>query len=85
VQDTSATQYLKFFGALCREIRRCGGKLVEAVNRINKRQVKNPSRVLNRKAVSLVKVPFVDGDCKVYARPFLTGNSYDLSAVRSSS
>jgi hypothetical protein len=79
VQDTSATQYLKFFGALCRKFDAAEGKLVEAVNRINKRQVKTLHECYNRKAVSLVKVPFVDGDCKVYARPFLTGNSYDLS------
>ena len=29
-------------------------------------------------AVSGVKVPFAGRNCKLYARPFLTANSYDL-------
>jgi hypothetical protein len=78
VQDTSATQYLKFFAALCRKFDVPEARLVEVVNRINKRPVKTLHECYGWKAVSLVKVPFTGGNCKLYARPFLTGNSYDL-------
>ena len=79
VEDTSSPQYRKFFRALCEKFGVSEERLIEVVNKINKRQVKNLRECYGCRALSLVKVPFVDRNCKLYARPFLTGNSYELS------
>ncbi|OGA16076.1 MAG: hypothetical protein A3I63_02710 [Betaproteobacteria bacterium RIFCSPLOWO2_02_FULL_66_14] len=79
VENTSAAQYLKFFAAVCGKFGATESRLIEVASRINRRRVENLRECHRRKAVSLVKVPFVDPNCKLYARPFLTGNGYDLS------
>lgn len=79
VENTSAPQYEEFFQALCTKFGVLESRLIEVVNRINRRQVASLHECRRRKAVSLVKVPFGNRTCKLYARPFLTGNSYDLS------
>ena len=79
VENTSAKQYVKFFDALCRKFSCAEERLLQAVNRINLRRAKTIYECYAWKAISLVKVPFAGGECKVYARPFLTGNSYELS------
>lgn len=79
LEDTSAAQYLKFFHALSEKFGASEERLIEVINRINKRQVSNLRECHRRTAVSGVKVPFVGRNCKLYARPFLTGNSYELS------
>jgi hypothetical protein len=79
LEGTSAAQYLKFLRALCQKFDVPEQRLVEVVNRINKRQVKTLHECYGWKTVSGVKVPFSAGNCKLYARPFLTGNSYEFS------
>jgi hypothetical protein len=79
MEDTSQPQYLKFFRALCEKFDISEERLIAVVNKINERQVKTLHECYGRKAVSGVKVPFLGRNCKLYARPFLTGNSYELS------
>jgi hypothetical protein len=79
MEDTSRPQYLKFLRALCAKFGVSEDRLIEVVNKINKHQVTSLRECYIRKAVSGVKVPFAGTNCKLYARPFLTGNSYELS------
>ena len=78
LEGTSRAQYLRFLRALCRKFGTTEERLIEVVNRINKRQVSSLQECHGYRAVSGVKVPFLGRNCKLYARPFLTGNSYDL-------
>ena len=55
-------------------------RLLAAVNKINQRQVTTLNDCFKNRAVSGVKVPFATGECKLYARPFKTGNGYALDA-----
>lgn len=80
VEDSTAAQYRKFFRTLCDKFGVTEGRLLSAVNRINRRHSDNLDECSARKAVSLVKVPLLDAGCKVYSRPFLTGNDYELSS-----
>ena len=78
LEGTSRPQYFKFLRALCSKFGASEERLIEVVNRINKRQVTSLQECYDCHAVSGVKVPFAGRNCKLYARPFLTANSYDL-------
>lgn len=80
VEESSAPQCLRFFRALCEKFGVTEGALVSAITRINRRSIDSLDECCARKAVSLIKVPFTGAGCKVYSRPLLMGNGYDLSA-----
>ena len=79
IEDSSAPQYVRFLRALCVKFGVTEQRLVTTINKVNKRGIKNLEESCTYKAISLVKVPFLNIDCKIYSRPFLTGNGYELN------
>jgi hypothetical protein len=79
IEETSPGQYIEFLTALCRKFGITDSAFIQAVNRINKRGVQTLSECCRQRSVSGVKVPFSGPSCKIYSRPFRTGNLYDLN------
>lgn len=79
VEETSLQEYMKFMSAIRRKFEIVESELTGIINRINKNQIANLREGHRRRSVSLVKVPFMNSRCKLYARPFKTGNQFDLT------
>ena len=78
IEQASASEYIHFLTHLCHKYGVKGAQFVEAVNRINQKKVGNVFECCLSRAVSGVRVGISDGGCKIYARPFRTGNGFEL-------
>ncbi len=79
IEESSPLQYTKFLAAVCRKYGIEEQDLIQVVNGINATPVTDLRQCSLRKAVSLVKVPFSNRRCKLYSRPFNTGDGYPLN------
>lgn len=78
IENSSASQYIKLLDRLCLKYAFPKSRVVDTVNRINSRAVGNIFECFTRRAISMIKIPMGGGEPKFYARPFLTGNGFDL-------
>lgn len=67
-----------FLETVCRRYGIAKTQLVAAVNRINQRQMGSVFDCLQHNGVAGVKIPLQNENCKIYARPFNTGNGFAL-------
>lgn len=78
IEQTSPSEYIKFFTLLCHKYGVTGVQFAEAVNRINQKPVINLFETCMQRAVSGVRVGLAENECKLYSRPFRTGNGFVL-------
>jgi hypothetical protein len=78
IEDSPPSSYNKFLNLVCRRYGVSKSRFVEVVNRINARKFPNLYECGLSRAVSMVRVPLGAGGCKIYSRPFKTGNSFEL-------
>ncbi len=78
LDPSSPSQYVTFLGALCKRYGCPRDRLIEVVNRLNRRKVENVYDCMLHRCVSGAKVPVLSDRCKLYSRPFSTGNGFDL-------
>ncbi|HEX8524819.1 MAG TPA: hypothetical protein VF669_21385 [Tepidisphaeraceae bacterium] len=78
IENSSATAYIRFLDRLCLKFEVPKSQLVEVASRINRQPVANIFECCTRRAISMIKVPTRGGQPKLYSRPFLTGNGFDL-------
>lgn len=81
IEPSSPSQYVTFLGAVCRRFGFSKSRLVEVVNRLNRRPVANVFECMQNRSISGAKIPLTGNQMKFYARPFLTGNGFDLDAA----
>jgi hypothetical protein len=80
IEEASPPQYVKLLDCVCLRCRVPHDRFVQAVNRINRRPIDSFLQCCANRAVSGIKVPLTAGQPRIYSRPFLTGNGYDLPA-----
>ena len=78
IEHASPSEYVQLLDAVSAKLAIPRARLVECINRINREPVANAFECLIRRAVSMVKVSFAGGPWKMYSRPYLTGNGFDL-------
>ncbi len=81
LDPSSPSQYVAFLGALCARFGFTRDHLVQVANRINRRQVANLYECMLHRCISGARVPLRGGQCKLYSRPFGTGNGFDLDSA----
>lgn len=81
IEPSSPTQYVTFLGAVCRRFGFSKSRLVQVVNRLNRRPIESVFDCMQNRSVSGAKIPLSSNQVKFYSRPFLTGNGFDLDAA----
>jgi hypothetical protein len=79
IENSSPSEYNRLLNYLCLKYQISKSDLLAVVNRINKRPAGSMFECCANRAVSGVRVGMTGMNCKLYSRPFLTGNGFDLS------
>src|ERR1044071_7383447 len=79
IEAASPSEYSKFLNYLCIKLGLSKSQFLAAVRRINNAPVENMFECLLKRAVSGVRVGLSGRNCKIYSRPFKTGNGFDLN------
>lgn len=80
LDDAGPEQCLRLMRALCRTYGTTELRILQSINAISGRTFDSLESALDKRAVSLVKVPLTDNSVKIYSRPFLRGDGIDLNA-----
>ena len=78
LETASLAERNDFLSCVCQRYGIGKDQFVTAANRINARQSANLYECLMNNAVVGIKIPLLNDRCKLYARPFDTGNGYVL-------
>jgi len=80
IEGCQSSTYVKFLDLICLKYGFSKSQLIGRVNQINRRQVGNIFECMQHRAISMVRIPLRTRACKIYARPFRTGNGFDFNA-----
>lgn len=79
IENSSPSEYNRLLNYLCLKYQISKGDFLQVVNRINRRPTKSMFECCVNRAVSGVRLGLSGKSCKLYSRPFLTGNGFELS------
>lgn len=79
IDDASPEQCLLLIDAVCRTCSVTQAQFLRAINAVNARSFASVREGLAHKAISLIRIPLLEGDLKVYSRPFHSGNGFELN------